>query len=306
MPTISQVNIDPVLSNLSVEYKSQGLIGAQVLPHIPVKTETGTYYIFDKDNLRVYDTQRAAGTKYKRTSYSVSTSTFNCEEQALEETLDDRERNTAADSLELEKSTMERVADRVLLAKEKRIADLVQSTSNITNYTTLSSNMQWSDGTNSRPFADIATAITTIRSNTGLIANTMVMSFETWLALREHDDVVERFKYVSGPQEIQPSMVAPLFGLNQILVAGASYNQAFEGATDSLAGVWNDNVLIAYINSSPAIRSVSLGYSFQKEPMMTRVYRDETINSDVYRVGEVVDEKLVAEAAGYLIVNTCA
>jgi len=55
----------------------------------------------------------------------------------------------------------------------------------------------WSDDANGDPFTDIATAQTAILQNTGFEANTLLISFPVYQALRKHPLVIDRIKYTT-------------------------------------------------------------------------------------------------------------
>ena len=304
-PTINDIHVDPVLSNISVGYRPAGFIADLVAPIIPVAKESGIYFVYDKSNLRLEDALRAPAAPHKRIGYNVSQETYQCHEYSLEKAIDDRVKSNAPVPLNMDRDATIFLTDKIMLQREKRVADLLTSTSNITNYTTLSGTMYWTDATNSLPYADIATACQSVFDNIGLEANTLVLGYDAYRALIRHSNVLDRIKYTQSGV-ITPDLLAASFGIDRVIVAKASYNTAVEGQSDSLSAIWSDYALVCYIAPTPSLWTPSLAYSMATKNKVIEKYREENISSDVIRCKEIVAEELVAGAAGYLIVDTCA
>ena len=80
----SDVVIDPALSNVSVKYTNDTFIADAILPMVKVAKQTGKYFIYDKSNLRVDKTNRAAGSPANEVDFGLSLSgVFLCDDHAL-------------------------------------------------------------------------------------------------------------------------------------------------------------------------------------------------------------------------------
>jgi hypothetical protein len=58
-------------------------IADSIFPVVPVSKQTGKYYIFDKSNLRIDKTNRAAGSGANEVDYGLLTASFSCDDHAL-------------------------------------------------------------------------------------------------------------------------------------------------------------------------------------------------------------------------------
>jgi hypothetical protein len=306
MPEPNDVHVDQVLTGMSVQYKNASFIANQVLPIVSVKKESDKYYIYDKrDRFAVPNTLRAPKTESKQASWNVGTDDYSCEEHALNDLIDDREYANADKPLDVKRDTIENLTDLLLLAQEKRVADLVFSTTNITNNTTLTGTDQWNDAANSDPIGDIVTAKQTVHSNIFLQPNTLILGKEVFDILTQHPDILDRYKWTKEGI-ITADMLAKLFGFDRVLVGEAGYDSANEGQTEDIDYVWGKDALIAYIEPRPSLRRPSLGYTFQARPFQVRSARIETKHSDWFETSHVVDENLVAVDCAYLIKDAVA
>ena len=78
------VVVDPALSNVSIKYMNDEFIADEVLPMVKVAKQTGKYFVYDKSNLRVDKTARAAGAGANEIDIGVApTGTFSCDDHAL-------------------------------------------------------------------------------------------------------------------------------------------------------------------------------------------------------------------------------
>jgi hypothetical protein len=299
MPDIKDIHVDAVLTSISIAYVNAGFVADLVMPRVKVKKESNLFYKYGREKFRIPETLRAVKTEYKRVDWTVTTDTYQCHEYGLEEPIDDRERDNADDPLDLDIDTTEYVSDLVMLDREKRVADLLTTAANFTNTDTLAGVEQWSDYTNSDPIDDVEVAKNAINAAIGLDPNVMVMSREVYLKLKHHPQILERIKY-SQKGIISVDLLKAIFEIENIWIAFSLYDTALEGQTPSLSRIWGKHVLLAYITPRPGIKKMSLGYSFNTRKRQTENYREEKIKSDVIRVSEVIDEKLVMETAGYL------
>jgi hypothetical protein len=301
MPGVQSIHQNAVLSNVSVQYKNAGFIAEQIFPIVKVKKESDIFYKYKKGTMfEIPNTRRAPKSGYQRVDWGVETDTYQCHEEGLEELIDDREKDNADTVFNLQVDTTEIVTEQVMLAREKRVFDLVQNTSNLTNNSTPS--VKW-DATSGDPLSDVSTARLAFNLACGKIPNVGVISLNVFEGLKGNANVKDQFKYTSS-ESITVEMLAKYFELDKLLVAYGLYNSAKKGQSASLTRLWGKNMLLAYVNPRPSIKqALSLGYQFQSKPRATFKYRDEEKASDVIRVREITDEKLVTADCGYLLTN---
>lgn len=298
---ITSLHVDQALSNFARDYRNGGFKGQRIFPIFPVLKESDKYHIFTKrDSFRSEETLKGVNSAPRIKEWSVSTDSFACEEHALRGIIPDRERNNADPAIDIEGKTVEDLTDSLLLAYEIRVAAIVTSTSNITQNTTLSGTSQWSDFTNSNPISDVRTGRVTIHKATGKNPNRAAMGREVFDKLVDHPDLLERIKYTREGITTE-QLVAALFGVEELLVCEALKDSANEGQTASLTYAFGKDVLLFYADDKPSKRTVSLGWTFAAQDLLVKRKRNDDIDADMFDVGHIVDEKLVAADCGYLI-----
>lgn len=300
------VVVDPALSNVSIKYSNQVFIADQVFPVIKVAKQTGKYYVYDKANLRIDKTARAAGSGANEVDHNATTASFACDDHALKEFVADEIQDQADDALNPLVDATENVTEKLMLDRENTLATMLGDTAQMTSNTTLSGTSQWSDYSNSDPIGDVRTARTSVHQNTFRKPNTLIMSKPVFDMLVEHPQIIERIKY-SQLGVVTAELLARLFQVEQVLVGEAGSNTAAEGQTDSLSYIWGKNAIVAYIAPKVSLKSLTLGLTFTYSARVVKRWRDEDREGTYVRIGnDNYVQKIVAVAAGYLIKSCIA
>jgi len=107
---------------------------------------------------------------------------------------------------------------------------------------------------------------------------------------------------------ITPEILADLWDVENVIIAGSGQNTANEGQSnaDVLSYVWLNGsgraiVLGGYVESKPRLKRPSWGYHIQSQPLMTERFRDDERKGEVVRVSFKEVPKLVTQSAGYLL-----
>lgn len=313
MPLISQVKIDLMLTNISIQFKNPGYIAEDVMPIIPVKLETSKYFTYDKSRFDAPPALRAERAQYARVDWSVTTNTYSCNEYGLELLIDDRERQNAIEPLSLDIDTTEIITDMVLNDREQRVKTVVMTAANYTHSNTIdyissggNAALAWDQFATSDPIRDVAvTGRETVRANTGVYPNTLVLGAKVFSQLKQHPVIIDRLKYnpPGGTARGSLGALADLFEVDRVLVGLPLTRTSNENQTDTLTDVWGRNALLAWINPRPAIKQPTLAYMFQSRPRQVYKYRDDYRASDVVRCSEVTAESMIADQCGYLWTN---
>lgn len=300
------VVVDPALSNVSIKYSNDTFIADQIFPMVKVAKQTGKYYIYDKANLRINKTNRAAGSGANEIDYGLSLATFACDDHALKEFVADEIQDQADAALNPLIDATETVTEQLMLDREKTLATMLADTAQVTQNTTLSGTSQWSDYSNSDPIGDVRTARTTIHQNTFRKPNTLILGKQVFDMLSEHPQIIERVKY-SQLGVLTEELLARVFQVEKILVGEAGYNSAAEGQTDSMSYIWGKHCVVAYIAPAVRLKQVTLGYTFTYSQRIVKRWRDEDREGTYVRIGnDNYIQKIVAVTAGYLIKNAVA
>lgn len=303
MPRISQVRQDTLLTNLAIAWTPTGRIADDVAPPVPVKLEDGQYIVFGKEGFNIPEAQRRPRSEYKEIDWTLSQDNYHAEEYGLQTRIDDRERNNAAAPLDLDETSTEVLTDNLLNVRERRVANMVLSTTNVPQNATLAGTDQYSDASGGDPIGDAITAQNTIQGTTGFLPNTAAMGFKVWQYLRTNAALRAALDVTRA---LTQQEIAELLGVDRIIVGSILYNTAKEGQTVSLGDVWGKDLLYYYSQPRPAQRRPSFAYQFVVQDFRVFRWRKRSINCDMIRVNEIRAEKIVAATLGYLYKNAVA
>src|SRR2546421_8870949 len=250
---------DIPLTNVSQAYRNDPLqfIAEQVAPIVTVPKKQFNIYQYGKENLKqVVDDTRTRFGETKQAQFSMTSKAFGpLRGHELMDGIDfDQDVMTEA-PLDLEIDIVNNLSHSMALTKEIAVATTLADTSKLTINTTLSGTNQWSDYANSTPFEDLKTAAQQLLLNGLRPANTLIMSSYTFYILQQHPDLIERVKY-SNVASLTLELMQQLFsqfGINKILVSGASYDSAAEGLTATSNFVWGKHIWLAYVTPTPGL-----------------------------------------------------
>lgn len=287
---------DRMLTQVAIEFQPNGFIADQVLPVVSVELEAAGYYTFDDTNFNIPEMKRNPRTVYKEIDFGMSSDTYRAEEYGLEARIDDRERKNAPGALNLDVGKTRRLTNSALLNRERRVANLVTSTANVTNNETLVGAAQWSDPT-SDPQAAARRARNSMRNKAGALPNRLILGWNVFDALRVNPKVVD---YLDGGRATEQDL-AEYFEVERVIVARAIYNSAREGLAANLVDLWGNDALFTFQSNVVAADEPSFGYQFEAQRLAIFRYRDVPVTCDVIRVNEIRAEKITSTRLGYLI-----
>jgi len=303
-----EARIHPVLTNLAIAYPQSGLVANKICPPVDVgdEKEDGTYFLFDKSNLQGgQDDIRALGARASSFDWKLDTDSYHAEEHTLEKPIDWREFKKFKKYLDLGRTTQEILLELLLLNYEVRVGNAFCTEAPytaISHLLSLSGTTCWSDFLNSDPEANVETA----REAVALHAaepNAISVPVNVWRTIRRHPAVRSLMKEPDSRQMTEDGFPTRLWGL-QAFFPGARRNTVMPGGAESISRVWSDYVWIGVINPRPAIKVMSFAYTLKAAGMKVETYEDKPKKSDVVRIQhQISDEKIVCQAAGYLIKN---
>jgi hypothetical protein len=296
-----------------------GFVADQVFPVIDVASQAGNFGKIPLEQLlQERDTKRAPGSGYSRGSFTFQPAVYACEEHGAEEPVDDREAKMYREYFDAEVISTARAFSAVLTNAEKRVADAVFNTSTWTGtpLTTAISN-EWDSNhtTNAVPITDVEAAVQKVYDNSGLWCNALIINRKVFRNLRNLDQIIERINSSgagspSKPSDITTQMLAQVFDLPYIIVAGSSRNSAKEGQTATPTQIWSSEyAMVCKIATSADMREPCIGRTFHWSEDGSSIggtvetYRDETVRGDVVRVRHDVDEIVLYAEAGHLLSN---
>jgi hypothetical protein len=305
-PTLQDIRYDPILSNVSVAYKNEEYIAERILPVVKVAHPTGKYFVYDTSKFRKEQSLRGMGSSTNEVDYGISQSTaFVIKEHALKEIVPDELVEQSPAPLGPEIDATENVTEKLLVEKEYDLATYMQSTSNLTNYVTLSGTDQWSDYVNSDPIDDIRTGKAAVHAKIFKEPNTLVLGKQVYDKLVDHPDIIDRIKY-SALGVATTDLLARIFDVSNVIIAGAGYESANEGQSSSMAYIWGKYAWLLYVTPRPAIRAISFGYHFVDKVKAVDKWYDKDKKGTFVRVTDRYTREIVSVDCAYLLTAVVA
>lgn len=308
------VHIDEVLSQISIGWPNEGLVGGNLLPPVTVRKQTDKYYIFGREGWAPEDDIRAPGSEANEIpGLKVSTDQYYAQEHALQVAVTDEERENADVPLAPDRDGTELVTSKIMLGREVAVHKLATTAANYAtgSTVTLASTAQWNDYANSNPIGDMRTAKATVHKRIFLEPTVGVVPYEVMTKLEDHPDFLERIKY-SERAIFSPELLSAVIGVDRIVVPGVGLNSANAGQPVSLGYLWGKDVVFAYVPARAGLKIPAYGYEFTWGSQFVDRWREDKRASDLIRVRRRYDLKLTAQGdegsadagksiAGYLI-----
>lgn len=323
-PESTSAAIRPALTEFAQEYFAQSalskFIGLRAAPLFKGAKRTAEYPVFNRESFkkRVADQQRAPGGAYARISGLFGRRTYTCEENGLEFPCDDVFMEQYSDFFDGEDAATDIVVQQILMGHEARVAALYVAMS----LTNTNVGTAWSTVASATPIADFEAAFNTIGDACGALPSEMsiIIPRADWQELQKVDEIIDLTKYVwsgaSGgmiPASIPAATVAMALGCKEILVAGGSYDNAEEGATESNTQFWGAGVIYIAVLSEqdaplrrPSAARTILWTEDSPDFPVIESYREEQTRSDIIRGRFQTDEVQTADddILTYQLTNT--
>ena len=326
---VGQVHQNVPLTNLAVLYRplESGFIADEVAPILPVRKESDSYYVWTQGDFFATDVSDLTPdkTEPRAIEFAATTAQYQTKKRELAWDISDRERANADDQLRLERVKQEGVLGRLAILRDMRVEALLQVTTTSTTVAgeSLSGGLDTSmtaaktafwDGaatTYQNIFTDVVKGITKMRQNIGARPNVIVIPAQVAEGMHKSSF----FSATAGPQIVYQTAPADAPAYNQypllperlwgmrVLTPGNIKNTAVEGQTASYSDIWGETVRILYVTPNPDIENPSCAYTFQSRGPETRQARDDRKELDWFANGRVIDERVVASFAGYLVTD---
>jgi hypothetical protein len=139
-------HIDKLLTQISVAWPNNGLVGESLFPSVGVVKQSDKYYIFGREGWSPDNDIRAPGTVANEVpGLSVSLDTYYAQEHSLQIPIPDEERENVDSPLAPDRDATELVTSKIMLGREIAMFNLVSTTSNYpgTYVNALSSGTSW-------------------------------------------------------------------------------------------------------------------------------------------------------------------
>lgn len=290
-----------------------GFVGLDILPIFKTDRKDASFSTITRACiLRARETRRKARSAYSRDDFETADKSYACEEDGHEVPIDDAERAFYARDFDADLITSGLARDVLLREQEKRIATKIfdVSASGWTSgtaalYTDVSTD--WDDVA-STIVADIDAAKSLIRANCGMKPNTLVVSEAHLKSFKNNTDIKSRLQYVQAlTDDAIRGALGSLFGIEKVLIAEAVKSTGGEGDSFTGADIWSDDYCwLGIVPRSLRLAEPGVGRTFlwtadSPDNVTVEQYREEQTRSDVFRVRQHTDEKVIDVFFGHIL-----
>lgn len=302
----------PQYTAIALAYQNKELIADQVLPRTPVGERSFKWDLHTKsDMFTIPNTRVGRKGVPDEVEFTAAEQTSSVEDYGLDDVVpvDDVESARSKPGLDPLGRAVEGVSELLMLAREKRVADLVFNTSTYPtgSKVTLAAADQWSNFSNaaSDPVEDILAA----REAMLMAPNTLVLGSQVLYQLRRHPKVIAAVYPTGGNAATggvaTVDMLRELFEVDRILVGRAFINTAKPGQTASYSRIWGKHAALLRINPLANVRGndISFGMTAEYGTRIAGTMPEPKVGlrgATRVRVGESLKELITAADCGYL------
>jgi len=319
-PSSSTATLRPDLAEFQefdLESEKQGYIALKVLPVVEAGLQADNPGKVPLESLLFTgDTSRTSHSNYNRGSYKFERFQYATKENGWEEPIDERDEKRYRYLLQVDRIANARAAGVVARNQEIRVAALVYNTTTWTGASlTTAITHEWDDAVNCVPITDVEAAVKKVYEGSGLWANALVINRQVFRNLRNSDQIIERINSQgagspSKASDVTEQMLAQVFDLDYIIVAGASKNAANEAAAPTPSQIWSgEYAMVCRVSTSADMRDPCVGRTFHWSEDGSSIggtveeYYEEQSRSRIIRVRHETDEVIMYPQAGHLISN---
>lgn len=271
-PTGSDLHVDTLLSNLSIAYMNEpsSYIADTVFPVVYSNKQSDLYAKYNKyDWFRDEAKQRAPLTEGQGGGFAMlDPGNFFCREYEFHKDYADEDVDNQDEVFDLDDDSTQFVVEKLRLSRENRWANAYfgegiwgTDLQGVTTGAGANQFLSW-DVADSTPISDIEDAKILIRAQTGLVGNTLIVSERVHMALKNHADIIDRFKYTQTGI-LTESLLAEVFEVDKYVVGKAVVAAMPEGS-ESMSYLLNQyGALLLYVAPRPSKRRPSAGYIFR-------------------------------------------
>jgi hypothetical protein len=311
--------IQQELTAITLAYTNRSLIADLVLPRTPVPAREFKWLQMNKDQMfTVPETMVGRKGQPNEVEFGGTEVAGFVRDYGLDDVVPQEDLDSAPAGYDPLGTAVTGISELIALDREKRVADLVfgLNTYPAANRVTLSGTSQWSDYTNSDPYTAIQTALDgmLMRPNIAVIGR---LAFSK---LRVHPKITAALapsttgntatvNALGAPATAQA--IADLLELDQIIIGEAFINTAKPGQTATLSRCWGKHMAFLHQNPVATIRgnAVTFGFTAEYGNRVAGSIAEPKVGlrgAQRVRVGESVNELVVASDVGYFFQNVVA
>lgn len=319
-PNVKDLIVAGPLADVSIAYRNRSYIADRVFPIIDRLSPSakiarylkGAWY---RDEAGI----RGSGSRANRGGYPVDFLSVSTKEYAFAKEVTDEDRKFSnvqgAPPLKLDTDAIEFAADKIDLKKEVRVASLILN-GTWSGVAGEDAAGLWAAGSGNTFLLDVRARVETIRANTGLKPNKLIIDHGTYNSLKEEATVLDKIKYTERGV-LTKELLSAILELDEVLIGEAIISTAKEtkaGTDFTAANIWEKNAtkgsaFLFYSPPSAGLKTPSAGYQARvayEDGQSRRVttWREAAEHQDVYEVAEETDIVLTGADLGFLWVDT--
>jgi len=308
-PGINEVHVSAPLTNLAIQFRNPAFVASEIFPVIPVKHEADKYYKFLREELRRVNSLRAVGARSKEVKWGVTEGTYKAEEYALSALVADRIIANSDVAIRPEMNTTNKLMKWIMLDYESRVQAIAQDTSKVggSHVPTI----KWDGGGTVTIEADVDTGKQAMRRGAGVIPNKIVMNAEVKDVVKKDSTVRNLIRYTMPAASglLTDGELPPVLWNMKTVVAGSVEDTANEGQDASISDVWNDNVVLVFVDAAPSLDALTFGFTMRvrqggKLDAVTTKWREPGRKGNFVEPSVIQAEEVCAAECAYIIADT--
>ena len=319
-PNVKELIVAGPLADVSIAYRNQSYIADRVFPiidRVSPRAKIARYLkgAWFRDEAGI----RGAGGRAPRGGYPVDLLSLATKEYAFAKEVTDEDRRFAsaagAPPLKPDQDAIEFAAGKIDLSKEVRVANLIL-TGTWSGVAGEDAGGLWAAGEGNTFLTDVQARIETIRANTGLKPNKLMIDHGTYNSLKRESTVLDLIKYTERAV-LTKELLAAILELDEVLIGEAIKSTAVEkksGLDFTASNIWEKNAgkgsaFLFYAPPTPGLKTPSAGYQARVayedgSPRRTTTWREAAEHQDVYEVAEETDIVQTGPDLGFLWYDT--
>jgi hypothetical protein len=279
-------------------------VGTQILPFKQSAVSEGKYPVFGAEQFDNNASKpRSPGSKAARIDFEYGADVFACKQYMLEAPLPDEDANRAAQNgiSDLRASLAMKLQRNLMVGHELRVSSIVYGAA---FNSTAQTGAPMSTTATALPIVTIQNAVERLNAN-GFFNPSLVIESSLFNELMNTDDVRSIFNGAAVYTNRQVLLDA--FGVSNIIICPTRYNTAAKGKDASRTKIWPDDKYLVAELAGGDFSAGGIGRTIAYAPdggaFTAETYRSSEIKSDILRVYNSVDEKIINVLAGELITS---
>ncbi|MCK9987642.1 MAG: hypothetical protein AzoDbin1_04114 [Azoarcus sp.] len=294
-PAEIRLKQNPILTSLLLGMGQGSYVAEKLMPRLPQALSSVALAQMGDERFRRYNLRRAPGAATKRVEIKYEGKTYTVDQYSVEVPIprellreaDESRRLNVGAHLDISRIAMVTAHDILGLDYELEVATLATTAGTYAagHVLALTGATKWSASTGT-PVTDITTASELIRKKIGKRPNTLTLSADAWVALRQNAEVKTYLPSTQmGPAT--PDQLKTILNVENIEIGDAVW------IDDSNAGqdVWGNNAVLAYVpriagtgTSDVSLAEPAFGFTnvLEGHPFAETPYYENGLKSWVY------------------------